>query len=578
MKQGSKEIISESPPLLGRLPLQVLLAGTLLILTVVVYFPIGNHQFLLFDDPVYVTDNIHVISGLTRENIVWAFTSFEGGNWNPVTWLSHMTDVQLYGMNPRGHHLTSLVFHTLSTLLLFMLFLRMTYAPWQSFFVAALFALHPMHVESVAWVAERKDALSAFFCFLSLYQYVRFTENRKTSRYLLALCTFIAGLMSKPMLVTLPVVMLLTDFWPGKRFSAEKGYAAELVTLVKEKIPFIICSIAAGIIAVLAQQSVGAVATYAMVPLRLRIENALIAYAKYCGKTLWPTDLAVYYPMPMFNVQWQVAAACVMLITISLAVVLARKRAPFLVTGWSWFIITLLPVIGLVQVGNQLMADRYSYIPGIGIFVMLAWGVPQLFEIISFRKELCVLCVMVVIGALLVLTRHQIGYWKDDVTLYRHALRVTSNNFMIHNNLGLALDMKGDLDGAIVEFQKAIRTNPNFKKAHNNLGLALAKKGDLDYAIREFQLALLIDPLFDDASNNLGVTLAERGYLNDAIRELHRAVKLDPNNSEVHFNLGLAYHRKGETETAILKYRDALRLNPRNSKARIALQEALQGR
>lgn len=561
----------EASGIYGRKNQAIMLGMALLIITISVYLPLGNCQFLNFDDPVYVTENRHIISGISMKNVMWAFTSFEAGNWHPVTWLSHMTDVRIYGMAPRGHHLSSLGIHALATLLLFMLLYRMTSAPWQSSFVAALFALHPVHVESVAWVAERKDVLSAFFGFLTLFIYVKFTENRKTTLYLSALLAFIAGLMAKPMLVTLPAVMLLLDYWPLCRSRQTMSPMKELFLLIKEKTPFILCSLCSGIITIYAQKSGGAVAALSAIPLSLRIENSLIAYVSYIGKLIYPKGLAIYYPMPVYNARWQVAGALVLLLGISAAAVLIRRRAPWVAVGWFWFVITLIPVIGIVQVGSQLMADRYTYIPAIGLFMTAAWGIPATIRNIRLKKTILATLYAAAIIISIVVTRQQLTYWNNNIDLYKHTLSVTTGNYVTHISLGLALQAQGNLAAAIMEFQQATRINPGSKNAHNALGMAFDSIGDLDSAIREYQLALQIDSTFKEASNNLGIALAGRGYLNAAIQELQRAVVLNPNNSEVHFNLGLAHERKGNPGEAIREYREALRLNPSNRKAQTGL-------
>ncbi len=371
-----------------------LFSSILIVITLAVYMQAGNHQFLNYDDDAYVTINPHVASGITGRNIMWAFTSIEASNWHPITWLSHMADVQFYGLNPRGHHLTNVAIHTASALLLFLLLLRLTACLWQSFFVAALFALHPLHVESVAWVAERKDVLSAFFWFLTLFFYYEYVAKRKTSSYILALFSFVLGLMSKPMLVTLPIVMLLMDFWPLGRYRHEqrgedlREHLGRSIALIIEKIPFFVCSLFSGLITIYAQRTTGAMSSLDLVPLWLRIKNALLAYVSYIGKTVWPQDLAVLYPFPHSIPLWQAVGSLFVLIFLSASVFRAGRRHPYLVTGWFWFLITLVPVVGIIQVGSQSMADRYTYIPLTGLFIMAAWGVPDLTRGLRHRRVL----------------------------------------------------------------------------------------------------------------------------------------------------------------------------------------------
>lgn len=528
----------------------VLICMALIVMISAVYMQVGNHQFLSYDDAAYVTSNPHVASGFTGNNIIWAFTSVDEANWHPITWLSHMADVRFYGMNPRGHHLTNVVIHTASTLLLFLLLLRLTGGLWQSAFVAALFALHPLHVESVAWVAERKDVLSALFWFLTLLMYAEFTANRKPALYFLSLFFFMLGLMSKPMLVTLPVVMLLIDFWPLNRFRSgeqEKGLSQHFgrtITLVKEKIPFFACSLVSCVITIYAQNKGGATSSLHLIPFMLRIENALVTYVMYIYKTLWPHDLAVLYLFPSLIPLWKVFGSLIILLFLTSAAIRAGRRHPFFAVGWFWFLVTLLPVIGLIHVGNQSMADRYSYIPVIGLFIMAAWGVPVLTKGLRHRERILALLAGTVIITSAALTWHQLGYWRDTISLYRHTLQVTTDNYLINYNLGLALAEKGDLEAAIQEYRKALQINPDFTKARNNLGLALAQKGDLEAAILEYRKVLQINPDYTKARNNLGLALAQKGDLDAAIHEYQVALLLSPNYTKARINLGLALAQK----------------------------------
>ena len=548
-----------------------LICTALLIVTIAVYAQVGNHQFLNFDDNDYVTKNHHVAKGITGTTLLWAFTSVDAANWHPLTWLSHMADVQLYGMNPRGHHLTNVAFHTVSALLLLLFLLRSTGSLWQSSFVAAMFALHPLHVESVAWVAERKDVLSAFFCFLTLLLYAEYAARRKPALYLLTLFSFILGLMSKPMLVTLPVVMLLMDYWPLARFRCEEqkegirhlfGWSSQLMALVKEKVPLVICSLLSGIITLYAQHKGGAMSGLSLMPFQLRVENALIAYVRYIGKTFWPHDLAVLYPLYSSLPLWQIIGSLLVLLLISAATVWAGRRHPYLPVGWFWFIITLVPVIGLIQVGGQSMADRYSYLPLTGLFIMAAWGVPDGTKGLKYREGILVLLAGTVIFASTVVTWRQLSYWRDTITLFQHTLHVTTGNYLFHNHLGVTLSDKGDLDAALREFQKSLRINPNHADTHNSLGDTLAKKGNLDAAMQEYREALRLNPNFAFARNNLGTALATKGDLDAAIREFHEALRINPEYSVAHNNLGLALAAKGNVDAAIQEFNEALRINP----------------
>ncbi len=541
-----------------------LLSIALAVIILAVYMQVGNHDFLNFDDYTYVTNNPHVASGVTYPNFMWAFTSVDAANWHPITWLSHMIDVQLYGMNPRGHHLTNVVIHTVSALFLFLLLFRVTGALWQNLFVAALFALHPLHVESVAWVAERKDVLGALFWFLTLLLYVAYEEKRKISLYLLTLFAFMLGLMSKPMLVTLPFVMLLIDFWPLDRFEEGRGprqHLRRLLVLTKEKVPFFACSFLSAVITIYAQNRGGAVQDLNEISFRLRSENALIAYVKYIGKTIWPHDLAVLYPFPPAIPIWQAIGSLLFLFLVSAAAILTARRHRYITVGWFWFLVTLLPVIGLIQVGGQSMADRYSYIPLTGLFIIAAWGVPDLIKGLRHRQGILALLAGTVIIASAALTWQQLGYWRDNISLYRHTLQITTDNSSINYNLGLALQAKGDLDAAIQEYREALRITPNSKNAHYNLGLALQTRGDPDAAIQEYRQTLWINPDEADAHYNLGIVLSAKGDLDAAIYEYREALRINHNNANAHNNLGAALAGKGDLDAAIHEYREAIRIN-----------------
>jgi len=554
-------------------------------LTSAIYLQVINHDFINFDDDIYITSNKYVTGGITAENLGWSLTSIYAANWHPITWLSHMADVQLYGMNPGGHHLTNIIIHLISTLLLLIFFFRLTGAIWQSAFVAAIFALHPTHVESVAWVAERKDLLSALFYFSTLLIYAEFATKRTPILYFLALFSFMLGLMSKPMLVSLPFVMLLIDFWPLDRFGDERlkdkqiSFVAKLILLVKEKIPFFACALISGIITIYAQNQWGAINTLYEAPLGLRLSNAIVAYVKYIGKALWPHDLSVYYPLPTYIPTWHIIGSLVILLLLSAISFKSRHRYPFLLTGWFWFLVTLVPVIGLIQVGSQSIADRYTYISMIGLSIMIAWGISCLMEGLRYRRLiLCSLTGMAVIGSA-ALTYRQLSYWQDSISLYRHAIQVTDGatggSTFIHANLGLALYDKGDLDGAIQEYEEALSIYPNYANALNNLGLALYGKGDIDGAIQSYEEALLVNPNHVNAHNNLGIALADTGNMEKAIQEYQKALSIDMNNANAHFNLAHALELKGEIDMAIAEYEKGLQIDPNNEMANRNLNFAL---
>ena len=556
----------------------------LIIITLAVYWQVGEHEFLNFDDNDYVTTNSHVSSGITASNVVWAFTSVHSSNWHPITWLSHMLDAQLFGMNPRGHHLMNIIIHAMSAVLLLLLFHRLTGSIWQSSFVAALFALHPLHVESVAWVAERKDVLSAFFGFLTLLLYSIYVGGKKPTAYLLALFSFVLGLMSKSMLVTLPFVMLLLDFWPLNRCCLKKDDYEEnqsvscLPGLIIEKIPFFVCSLLSSAVTIYAQHKGEAIRTLDLIPFQLRIENAVIAYVKYIVLTFWPHDLAILYPLPASYPLWEFIVSLIILTLISTAAIWYRRIYPFLTAGWLWFVITLLPVIGLIQVGNQSMADRYIYIPHIGLFIMAAWGVPILTKRWQYRQYLLGLSASLLISVAAICSWKQVGYWRNDFSLFRHTIQVTEGNCVAHNVLGVALDNSGDLDGAIREYQDALATNPHYFEAHNNLGFALAKKGYFDAAIREYQEALTVNATSFEAHFNLGNALANKGEWDDAIKEYQEALKKKPDEPDVLNNMGIAQASGGNFDAAINEYRRALAIRPNDPDVHNNLANALSSK
>lgn len=522
-----------------------LCALALLVITLTVYLPVGTHPFLTMDDQTYVVQNPHVATGLSAANIRWAFTAVAAANWHPLTWLSHMADASWFGMKPGSHHLTSVALHIISALLLFLLLLRLTDCLWQSFFVAALFALHPLNVESVAWVAERKNVLSTLFCFLTLHCYCSYAATHRTSAYLLTLAAFVLGLMAKPMLVTLPMVMLLLDYWPLGRWRRSPPRAATAITLVSEKIPFLCCALLSALVTFHAQQTGGALADLSVIPVQLRLENALVAYATYLGKTLWPQNLALYYPFPTAIPLWQVFAALCLVLFLSATAVAAGRQRPYLVVGWCWFVLTLVPVIGLIHVGDQALADRYTYIPVIGLFIITAWGAADLTRGLRHRQILLAVLAVIVISAAATQSRHQLGYWRDSITLYRHTLNITTANYIIHTNLGIALQAGGDLDGAREAYREALRIKPTYAAAHNNLGNVLVIEGDADGALREYGAALAACPNDTRLHNNLGHALVMKGELDAAIQEFRAALRLDPHNAVALANLASALARKG---------------------------------
>jgi len=560
-----------------------------------VYLQVKDHQFINFDDDHYVTENSHVLSGLNLENIKWAFTSvYESANWHPLTWISHMMDVRIFGMNPGMHHLTNVIFHVLNSILLLIVLNKMTGALWRSAAVATLFALHPLHVESVAWIAERKDVLSTFFWMLTMLAYHRYVVSRTISKYLLMILFFGLGLMAKPMLVTLPFVLLLLDFWPLKR--EELNLKINPQRLILEKVPLMIMALAASRVTFYAQSVGGSVISLERVSFASRIQNVIISYVAYLWKMVWPLNLAVFYPYPkQFNIL-TVVMCLLLLIAITVIVLMSARRLPYLVMGWFWYLGTLVPVIGIVQVGIQSMADRYTYIPLIGIFVMVAWGIPELLDKWQLKKIALATLTGIVIPILIVCSWIQVGYWKNSNILFEHALEVTVNNYLAHTSLASTLIEQGDLDGAIKHCTEALRINPKYTYAYNNMGRALRKKGDIqgsieqykqslkinphfipiylilgralveekhyNEAVNQFQECLKIDPQNCDVYNSLGNIMQERGNLDDAIKYYMKALQIDPHQERVYYNLGIAYNKKGNIKKAIGYFEDAIREKP----------------
>ena len=524
----------------------------LVVAILVIYLPVGGYEFINYDDPQYVADNDPVKKGLTFEGIRWAFTSLHASNWHPITWLSHMLDVQMYGVNAGAHHLTNVLFHMLNSMLLFLLLHRMTGALWRSAMVAALFAVHPLHVESVAWISERKDVLSAFFGFLTLLAYAEYIKRPGWLRYGAALLFFALGLMSKPMVVTLPFLMLVLDYWPLNRYAQESGFL-RFAFLVKEKLPFFALSGVSCAVTVIAQSRGGAMSLLESYSFGMRLANALVAYVAYLGKMIWPMNLAILYPHPGMRPLWQIIGAVVVISGISTAAVLWARRRPWFAVGWLWYLGTLIPVIGLVQVGYQRMADRYAYIPLLGIYIVLAWGFHEIFHRRWYGMRALAVAGMVVSAALMLLTWHQVKCWKNSTEIFSCAIRNTTGNFVAHNNLGVALSLIGNHSDAIVYYREAVNIFPNYADAHNNLGTTLIALGEKDAAIDHFRKAFMIRPQFPQAHNNFGSLLAEHGRIDEAISHFRKALELDPALKLAEKNLETALKEKSNHSKDIQK-------------------------
>ncbi|MDA2930391.1 tetratricopeptide repeat protein [Acidobacteria bacterium AH-259-O06] len=553
----------------------------LLLATFTVYLPVWQYEFVDLDDDLYVA-NPRVRLGLTWGNVWWALTAVEAGFWHPLTWWSHMLDSTLFGLNPAGHHLMNLLLHLTNVLLLFWVLQELSGAVWCSFFVAALFALHPLNVESVAWIAERNNVLSTMFWLLTMWAYVGYVRKPGWARYLKVIVLFVLGLMAKPMLVTLPGVLLLLDYWPlGRLGSSWSEFWQKFPKLGLEKIPFLVLAVASGILAIHAQYQMGAIQSLQEFPFDVRLANALVAYMTYLAKMIWPTYLVVVYPHPGTSLPgWHIVLAVLVLTIISALVLRTSRSFPYLLVGWLWYLGTLLPVSGLIQVGIHGMADRYAYVPLIGVFILLVWGSAEWFARSRVRKELWVAAAVCLLMGLSMNSRLQLGYWQNGVTLLEHAIRSTDNNYLAHNNLGTALLERGRLDEAIQHFSKALEIKPSSAGIFYNLGLALKRKGERKKAAQYFSKALELNPGLAEAHNNLGAILMAQGQLEQAIQHLVKAVEINPTLLEAHNNLGTTLAKSGQINEAIAHFSKALEINPRLAKTHNNLAAALdlQGR
>ena len=550
---------------------KVLLICLLLSLSVLVLFwQVQDYDFILYDDNLYVTENEHVQKGLSREGLSWALTATDAGFWHPLTWLSLMLDYQMYGLNAGGYHWTNVLLHMANTVLIFLVFFRMTHATWMSALIAALFALHPLHVESVAWISQRKDVLSAVFWFLTMLAYVYYAERPGICRYLVVVSFYVLGLMSKPMVVTLPVVLLLLDYWPLRRFPSRfyhfmdtvKFTEASLLRLIVEKIPLFI--LAAGLtgLTFYTEGKIGALKSLEMFPLEVRAANAIVSYAGYIWKTVWPNNLAILYPHLGMLPWWQVVLSGAILALTTIFVFYNIKRYPFLFTGWFWYVLTLIPVIGLVQIGGHAMADRYTYIPLIGLFVIMAWGGSHVLSGWRYGRGVLFISWGIALSILAVSSWYQVQYWRDSITLFQHAIRVTERNYIMYNNLGGAFFQQGRWTEAMACFEKSSRIKPDYADAFNNMGFVMALRGKQDEAILYYLKALKSKPDSEKAHNNIANALAAQGKLNEAVYHYREALKIRPNDADIHNNLGMALARQQHIETALYHFRESLRIRP----------------
>ena len=547
--------------------------------TVAVFWQVHNYDFVKYDDTHYVTLNQQVKAGLTKDGFIWAFTTGYASNWHPLTWLSHMLDCYLFGQNAGWHHLTNLLLHIANTLLLFAVLKQMTEAPWRSAFVAAAFAVHPLHVESVAWIAERKDVLSTFFWMLTMVGYVGYVKRRRIGWYLLALLFFALGLMSKPMLVTLPFVLLLLDYWPLGRFEFGEDIKhtrwGNLYKLTREKVPFFVLSAISSVITFLVQQGGGAVVLFDRFPILLRTANALISYLRYIEKMFWPSGLAVLYPVSRLMPIWLSVASVVLILAAFKWIISLSRSHKYLPVGWLWYVGTLVPVIGLIQVGNQAWADRYSYIPLTGLFIIIAWGVPELLAKWRYRKVCCGILAVVVLAALSICTHRQLRHWQNSTSLFKHTIAVTENNTPIQYNLGLLLQSQGKLEAAANRYRQALKSSPNYVRAHNNLGNILQSQSKLEEAANHYRQVLTISPNHAKALNNLGNVLQSQGRFDEAINHYRQSIDSQPDYADAHNNLAAELARQGKIDEALNHYRLAIKIQPDFAAAYYNLANAL---
>ena len=604
--------------------LSALICLALALVTTALYWPVTHHNFVNFDDDDYITNNSHVQAGLTWAGVIWAFQSGAAANWHPLTWLSHMLDCQLYGLNPGGHHSTNLLFHVANTLLLFLLLRQLTGlrpnggaaspqagALWRSAFVAALFAWHPLHVESVAWAAERKDVLSAFFWMLALMAYTRYAQKRSrvegrgsrensavpaldsrlwTLDYGLALLFFACGLMSKPMVVTLPFVLLLLDFWPLNRFSSfqfqissseepstlnHQPSTESAFRLIYEKLPFFALTLAASVVTYFVQTSGRALWSPGDLTFSSRVANALWAYERYISKTFWPADLSIFYPYPHHWPAGLVIGAALLLAIWSGLLIWRARQNPCLFVGWFWFLGTLIPTIGLVQVGSQSMADRYMYIPSVGLFILVVWGFNNLLNWRPHWRRITTFAGGVALAGCLVCTEIQLSYWQNSIKLFRHAIEVTTDNFVAYTCLGETLSDLGLKKEAMMLCAEAVKIAPNSPVAQYNFGMALLQNNRLDEALAHLDAAARLAPHNSEVQYNFGLFLLLHNKPDEAASHFAATLVERPDFAEAHYRLAQALSQQHKSKEAIFHYREALRLKPEFPEAKAALDQIL---
>ena len=585
MKERADEIVKDMTIMIGKYRgIVVNLVLALVVLTL--YWPVTGYDFIALDDNLYVLENQYVQRGITGKNLLWAMTTFDAANWHPLTWLSLIIDYELYGLNAAGYHITNLFLHIINTIILFLVLRRMTGEIWKCLVVAMLFAVHPLNIESVAWIAERKNLLSTLFWILTIMAYIRYAERPGWKRYGQVLLCFILGLMAKPMLVTLPFVLLLLDYWPLRRFSTPsmdlsgeiliiQNWRKLMTRLLGEKVPMIILSVLSAFVTFQAARTGGAVKAITVFPLIGRIENAFISSAMYMVKMVWPADLAIFYPYPTIRPFWQISLSF-LLISVATGFVLVKGRTyRYLITGWFWYGITLLPVIGIVQVGFQSMANRYAYISLIGLFILMVWGVPDFLKRFSGRQYLPAVAVVVIL-ALTFSTKAALPDWENSQAAFQRALNVTKENHIAETGMGNVWLSRGDLQKARSHYLESLRIKPDYAEAHNNMALILMWEGRADEAVARYREAIKYKPDYAEAYNNMGVVFAGQGKSREAEACFRQALALKPDYANAQSNLALLLLEQGKVKEAVEQFRAALAINPDNAGMKKNIEEAIK--
>ena len=571
--------------------ISILIVLLIIVSILLVYAQVGSHEFINFDDQLYVTDNPIVKAGVTWNGIKWAFSFSDRTYWHPLTWLSHMVDCELFGLNPGKHHLMNVFLHIINSILLFLVFMMMTGTLWRSAFVAFLFALHPINVDSVAWIAERKNLLSTLFCMLTIMAYIYYSRRPSFYKYILILFVFTLGLLSKPMLISIPFVLILLDFWPLKRINFDslltrkqisigisnerRAQRTQALKLIIEKIPLLILSLVIIGTSIISFQHHSDVISSNLISTKLRVANAMVSYVTYIGKLIWPRNLTIYYPYPASLPMWEVIGASVFICTVTILAGLYAKKFPYLIVGWLWYLGTLVPVSGLIQVGLwPAMAERWVYIPAIGLFMLVAWLIPDLVSEFRFKKLVLSTLAVMVICILMILTWRQTGYWKNDFTLFSHALQVNERNSIAYSNLGdyyLNINKPGE---AIEYYDKSIKINPYDPLVQNNFAIALLKEGRYEESIKYFKKAIVSYPRDPQLYSGLGIAFAHQNRNTEAIEYFSKSLDIDPSNAEVHFELAYILSEERRFDEAIINFKKVLSINSSHVGALFGLSAA----